>query len=201
MRRPHTHTRSRSPSCPRAGGLRRDVLRRPLLSTSIDTSAPAGWHRVVDTPSGSVPWGRFAHPFVFRTTAAALRLGVVQLCGHASRAGSELSCTVVPQSRTLGRIAPRGLQPARRTLPGTIVNQHWQATFVAIPPRALTWRASFPKGKEGLLGRRRGGSHRYPGGAGWQSPPTRLPQEHAVWSLTVAWALAPGLIARVPPLR
>ena len=34
----------------------------------LDTSAPAGWHRVVDTPSGSVPWGRFAHPFVFRTT-------------------------------------------------------------------------------------------------------------------------------------
>ena len=94
--------------------------------------------------------------------------------------------TVVPQSPGLSAVfvLPGGLQPARSNLPGTIVNQHWQATFVAIPPEGITWRASFPKGKEGLLGDTRAIviSHRYPGGAGWQSLPAWLPQDHAVWS-------------------
>jgi hypothetical protein len=173
----------------------------------LDTSAPGGWHRVVDTPSGSVPWGRFAHPFVFRTTAAAPPVPAVvsSFAVTPVAAGSELAMTVVPQSPGLSAVfvLPAGLQPARSNLPGTIVNQHWQATFVAIPPEGITWRASFPRGKEGLLGDTRAIviSHRYPGGAGWQSLPAWLPQDHAVWSLTVAWALAPGLIAPVPPLR
>ena len=173
----------------------------------LDTSAPAGWHRVVDTPSGSVPWGRFAHPFVFRTTAAAPPVPAVvsSFAVTPVAAGSELAMTVVPQSPGLSAVfvLAGGLQPARSNLPGTIVNHQWQATFVAIPPEGITWRASFPKGKEGLLGDTRAIvlSHRYPGGAGWQSLPAWLPQDHAVWSLTVAWVLAPGLIAPVPPLR
>ena len=40
--------------------------------------------------------------------------------------------------------------------------------------------------------RHRGVAIGIPGGAGWQSLPSWLPQEHAVWTLTAAWALAPG---------
>jgi hypothetical protein len=72
-----------------------------------------------------------------------------------------------------------------------------------LPPEGVTWRASFSKGKDSQLGNARAIviSHRYPGGTGWQSLPGWLPQDHAVWSLTAAWVLAPSAIAPVPPLR
>jgi hypothetical protein len=45
-------------------------------------------------------------------------------------------------------------------------------------------------------------SHRFPGGTGWQSLPSWLPQEHAVWTMTLSWVLEPPpTIAPVPPLR
>jgi hypothetical protein len=174
----------------------------------LDAGAPAGWHRVSDTPAGSVPWGRFGYPFVFRTTAPAPSTAPAAVSGFSVTpvaAGSELAMTIVPQAAGLSAVfvLPRGLQPARSNLPGVVVNQQWQATFVAIPPEGITWRASFPKGKETMLGDTRAIvlSRRYPGGSGWQSLPSWLPQEHAVWSLRVAWALSPGLVAPVASLR
>jgi hypothetical protein len=43
-------------------------------------------------------------------------------------------------------------------------------------------------------------SARFPGGAGWQSLPVWLPQEHAVWEFRARWVLEHA-VAPVPPLR
>jgi hypothetical protein len=75
---------------------------------------------------------------------------------------------------------------------------------VSIPAEGITWRASFARGKEALLPATRAKlmSSRYPGGEGWQSLPPWLPQERAVWNMTVTWILEPpAAIAPVPPLR
>jgi hypothetical protein len=113
--------------------------------------------------------------------------------------------TIVPQAPGLTAVfvLPRGVQPARSNLPGRVVSQQWQAVFVAMPAEGVTWRASFAKGREPQLADTRAIviSHRFPGGSGWQSLPPWLPQERAVWTLAVAWALAPAAIAPVPPLR
>ena len=173
----------------------------------LDAGAPTGWYRASDTPAGSVPWGRFTLPFVFRTSGAAPPVPAVVSDFSLSpvAAGTELSMTVVPQAPGLSVqfVLPRGVEPARSNLPGRAVNQQWQATFIAIPPEGITWRASFAKGREPQLGSTRAIvlSHRFPGGSGWQSLPSWLPQDHDVWTLTVAWALAPGLVAPVPLLR
>ena len=45
-------------------------------------------------------------------------------------------------------------------------------------------------------------SERFPGGDGWQGLPSWLPQDRAVWNLSVAWVLEPpAAVAPVPPLR
>ena len=45
-------------------------------------------------------------------------------------------------------------------------------------------------------------SSRFPGGAGWQSLPPWLPQEHTVWDMDVTWILEPSdVIPPVPPIR
>jgi hypothetical protein len=174
----------------------------------LDAGAPPGWYRATDTPTGSVPWGRFTLPFVFRTSAPAPGAAPAVVSGFSLTpvsAGTELAMTIVPQSPglTVVFVLPRGVQPARSNLPGVMVRDQWQATFVALPPEGVTWRASFSKGKDSQLGNARAIviSHRYPGGTGWQSLPGWLPQDHAVWSLTAAWVLAPSAIAPVPPLR
>jgi hypothetical protein len=174
----------------------------------LDAGAPGGWSRTTDAPSGSVPWPRMPLPFVFRTTAPAPGAAPATVSSFSLTpvaGGTELSMTVVPQTPglTVLFMLPRGLQPARTNLPGRSVGDRWQATFVAIPTEGLTWRASFRKGREADLADARAVvvSHRYPGGAGWQSLPAWLPQDRAVWTMTVAWALSPAPIAPVPALR
>jgi hypothetical protein len=114
--------------------------------------------------------------------------------------------TVVPQAPSLSAsfVLPEGLLPARTNLPGVLTRGRWRATFISIPPEGVTWRASFPKGKESLLAGTRAviGSDRFPGGEGWQSLPAWLPQEHAVWNMSLSWILEPAApIVLVPPLR
>ena len=112
----------------------------------------------------------------------------------------------MPQAASLAAsfVLPQGIEPARTNLPGVISRGRWQATFVSLPAEGITWRASFPRGKESALPAARATimSARYPGGEGWQSLPPWLPQEHAVWNMTVTWILEPpAAIAPVPPLR
>jgi len=175
----------------------------------LDPSAPSGWYRVSDAPPGSVSWGRLVSPFVFRTTAPSPGVVPAAITNFALTplaAGTELSMTIVPQlpGLTVSFVLPSGSQPARTNLPGNVSRGRWRATFVAVPADGVTWRASFAKGRDTTLADTRAVvySSRYPGGSGWQSLPAWLPQEHAVWRLTLGWALAPpAVIAPVPPLR
>ena len=114
--------------------------------------------------------------------------------------------TIMPKAESLAAafVLPEGVQPARSNLPGVVSRGRWEATFVSIPREGITWRASFPKGRESALPSVRAKiiSERFPGGEGWQSLPPWLPQEHAVWNLTVTWVIEPPpSIAPVPPLR
>ena len=173
----------------------------------LELGAPGGWTRVNDAPAAPVPVGRFPYPFVFRTTApspgpAPAAITAFTLTGVAG--GTELAMTVVPRAPGLTAVfvLPPGVQPARSNLPGAPFAGRWRATFVAVPPEGVTWRASFRAGQErdlpGALAMVV--AHRLPGGAGWQGLPAWLPQERAVWSMDAGWILAPE-IAPVPPLR
>jgi hypothetical protein len=175
----------------------------------LDPTAPSGWYRVTDAPTGSVSWGRLVSPFVFRTTApspGAAPAAITNFALTPVAAGTELAMTIVPQTPglTVSFVLPAGVQPARTNLPGRVSRERWRATFVAVPAEGITWRASFPKGHDASLADTRAVvySSRYPGGSGWQGLPAWLPQEHSVWSLTIGWALAPSpAVAPVPPLR
>jgi hypothetical protein len=75
---------------------------------------------------------------------------------------------------------------------------------MGVPPAGVTWRASFKTGVETKLPSTIGTvlSSRYPGGSGWQSLPSWLPQEHVVWDLDLAWILpTPSVIPPVPAIR
>lgn len=161
----------------------------------LEAGAPPGWYRATDTARGSVPWPRFAEPFVFRVTApspgpppATLTVNVKPVPG-----GTELTMAVVPQVPGLrvAFVAPDGVRPSRSNLPGIVQRGRWRAVYVAVPADGVTWRASFKSGSEAALSSAAAivMSSRFPGGSGWQSLPAWLPQEHAVWHAELWWVL------------
>jgi len=113
--------------------------------------------------------------------------------------------TIVPQAAGLNVVfvLPEGVTPARSNFPGVVSARRWRATYAAIPSQGVTWEAAFKSGIESQLP---GAlalviSSRFPGGGGWQSLPSWLPQEHVVWRQDVIWALpAPPPIPPVPSL-
>jgi hypothetical protein len=175
----------------------------------LQPGAPGGWYRATDTPHTSVPLGQFRFPFVFRTEGPSPGQPPAAITNFSLApvvAGTELTMTIVPKAAglTASFVLPQGLEPARSNLPGVVSRERWQATFVSVPAEGITWRASFPRGKEALLPATRAKiiSSRYPGGEGWQSLPTWLPQEQTVWNMTVTWILEPpATIVPVPLLR
>jgi hypothetical protein len=162
----------------------------------LDAGAPGGWYRATDTAAGSVPWPRFALPFVFRTTApspgpapvAVTAFTLVPVAG-----GTELTMTVTPRApgASVIFVAPAGVRPSRSSLPGIVQRGRWRAIYTAIPPDGVTWKASFKSGSESVLPQTSAVavSSRFPGGSGWQSLPSWLPQQHAVWRAEVMWVL------------
>jgi hypothetical protein len=175
----------------------------------LDAGAPGGWYRVTDAPKASITVGRYPQPFVFRTTgpvpgvppAAVSELSLKQLA-----AGTELTMTIVPKAPGLTAIftLPEGVVPQRTSLPGLVARGRWRAVYIGVPADGVTWRASFKTGVESKLPATIGTvlSSRFPGGAGWQSLPAWLPQEHVVWDLDMAWILpTPPVIAPVPGIR
>jgi hypothetical protein len=161
----------------------------------LETSAPAGWYRATDTAHGSVPWPRFALPFVFRTTApvpgpppATATFDVKSVPG-----GSELSVAITPKmgGLSVAFLAPDNSPPARSNYPGIVQRGRWRALYVAIPADGVTWRASFTSADAARLAKATAIliSPRFPGGSGWQSLPAWLPQEHAVWHAEAMWVL------------
>src|SRR4029079_7245190 len=91
----------------------------------LDTGAPGGWYRATDTARGSVPWPRFAFPFVFRTTAPSpgpapatvTAFTMTQVPG-----GTEVTMSITPQAAGLTAIfvAPADVTPSRSSLPGIV---------------------------------------------------------------------------------
>lgn len=175
----------------------------------LDAGAPAGWYRATDTPQATVPVGRLSSPYVFRATAPSPGVAPAAISAFAIRpvaAGVEVTMTVTPQARglTAAFVLPEGVQPSRSNLPGILVRGRWRAAYIGVPPEGVTWRASFRNGFESQLPATQAvvSSPRFPGGSGWQSLPAWLPQEHAVWDVSLTWVLAPPtVIPPVAPLR
>jgi hypothetical protein len=174
----------------------------------LDTGAPGGWYRATDTPKASIAVGRYALPFVFRTTAPSPGpppAAVSEFTLTQVAAGTELTMTVVPQAPGLTAIftLPEGVVPQRSSFPG-IVRGRWRAVYMGVPQGGVTWRASFKTGAETKLPSTIAAvvSSRHPGGTGWQGLPSWLPQEHVVWDLDLVWILrTPSVIPPVPPIR
>lgn len=166
----------------------------------LDPSAPRGWYQATDEPAGSLPFGRFQFPYVFRTTApspGAAPASVTAFGVTTNPMGSQLTLTIVPQAPGLSvaLILPDGVRPVRTSLPGILAARNWRAAYVNVPMEGLTWQASFKSGDETRLGSTQAVvlSSRFPGGSGWQSLPSWLPQQRTVWHLDVLWVL------KVPP--
>jgi hypothetical protein len=169
--------------------------------------APGGWTRATDAPPGVIPFGKMNEPFVFRTSAPSPGPAPAVMTAFAVTpvaGGAELSMTVVPREPglTVTFVLPEGVKPARTNLPGAVVSGRWRAIFVAPPAEGVTWRAAFGPGVDAKLASAQAAvtSARFPGGAGWQSLPVWLPQEHAVWEFRARWVLEHA-VAPVPPLR
>lgn len=173
--------------------------------------APGGWTLQSGPAAVRIPWGRLAHPFVFRATGPSLGpapVDVREVTAVPLPAGLELTLTVVPRRRGLAIsfVLPEGVTPARSSFPGAPRLGRWTATFIAPPQEGLVWRASFPAGAAAGLREldvvvTDAG---FPEGAGWQRLPHWIPQERAVWTTAATWAVrvsVPAALAPVPPLR
>jgi hypothetical protein len=177
----------------------------------LGPGAPGGWSPSDASVPASVPWGRFAFPFAFRTTGPPLgppplTLGGVTITGL--QEGLQLTVSVVPREPgiTIRFVLPAGVVPARSNFPGRERYGRWTATYIAPPAEGIAWQASFRDVSEEQLRQTRVAvtSARLPGGSGWQSLPAWLPQETVVWSATATWVVPPSAgfgIAPVPPLR
>jgi hypothetical protein len=175
----------------------------------LDTGAPAGWYRASDAPAASVPFGRFPQPFVFRATGPSpgpAPASVTEFSMKPVAAGTEVTMTIAPREAGLTAlfVLPEGVLPARSNFPGIVTRGRWRVVYAGVPADGVTWRASFKSGLEPQLSQIRAVvvSPRFPGGTGWQSLPTWLPQQNTVWDADVAWILrAEAPLLPVPPLR
>jgi len=201
--------------------LRRHVraLQEPDSATSIweiasiepgvdlAAGAPIGWTRQTDAVAVSVPWGRFNHPFVFRTRTEPLGPAPADVTGFMitpTGTGVDLSVSVVPRrpAVAISFVLPSGLVPSRSSLPGALRLRQWVATFVAPPREGIAWRATFDGTAASRLNDLRVivTDSGFPGGSGWQRLPDWLPQDRAVWTATATWVLRPP-VESVPALR
>jgi hypothetical protein len=175
----------------------------------LGPGAPGGWTLATDPVTASgVPLGRYGFPFVFRATGPSLGAAPASVSGFSLTPlpeGTHVTLSVTPKQHGVAVtfVLPQGVTPARSSLPGIVRNNHWIATYIAIPPEGIAWDASFHKGAERALPdiRLAVSSSRLPGGDGWQSLPHWLPQDTTVWSATATWVLPAQVIAPVPPLR
>jgi hypothetical protein len=167
-------------------------------------NAPAGFTPMDGTPPPGAPWGRLAHPFVFRATGGSLGPPPAALSTFTTTVleqGSEIAISVVPHvpGVTIRFVLPPNLLPARSNLPGAVRAGRWTATFVAPPSDGISWRASFsktaPSSLEGIVV-----AASMPWG---MQPPSWLPQDVAVWSGGATWLLPRPLppVAPMPTLR
>jgi hypothetical protein len=173
---------------------------------------PEGWTTPAGPLPAGAPWTPLNHPFVFRTTTAPLGPAPLSLTGFAVRPageGLEMEVTAVPREPGLSVtfLLPTGAHPARANLPGVRTRTGlWAATYVAVPPEGVVFRATFGRDAEAALQQTQVlvRSPGFPGGEGWQRLPPWLPQDRMVWTGSASWqlkAVAAAALAPVPPLR
>lgn len=173
--------------------------------------APPGWTLQSAPAAVRIPWGHFAHPFVFRTTGPSLGpppVDVREITAVPLAAGLEVALTAVPRRRgvAISFVLPEGVRPARSSLPGAPRLGRWTATYIAPPEEGVVWRASFPAGAASRLREIDvvATESGFPGGSGWQRLPDWIPKERVVWTTAATWAIrvpVPAVLAPVPPLR
>jgi hypothetical protein len=177
----------------------------------LEPGAPQGWSRQSTAAPASIPWGRLAHPFVFRANGPSLGPAPVDIARFTVapvQAGVELTLTAVPLRRGLAVsfVLPSGVTPARSSLPGAPRLGRWTASFIAPPAEGVSWHASFAgievnRLRDVVIAITDSG---FPDGVTWQRLPAWVPGERAVWSAAATWVV-PAAQARplepVPPLR
>jgi hypothetical protein len=162
----------------------------------LGAGAPGGWSLQAAAAETSVPWGRLAHPFVFRTTGPSLGPAPVAIAGFVLTpiaAGTEVTLTAVPRRPGLAVsfVLPAGISPARSSLPGALRLGRWTATFIAAPADGVAWRGAFASTDTARLRDIRVvvTDFGFPGGLGWQRLPAWLPQDRTVWSAAATWVV------------
>jgi hypothetical protein len=169
----------------------------------LGPGGPADWSPPSGAPRGDVPWTRLPHPFVFRAAGPSLAPAPAQVTRATLEpvpGGLEMHVSVMPREPglTVAFVLPPGVTPVRHNLPGVVRSGSWTATFVAVPPEGVLFRAAFNTADPARVGRPlvMVTSARLPGGEGWQSLPGWLPQERTVWSASATWALPAGFAPR-----
>jgi hypothetical protein len=166
--------------------------------------APTGWTRQSGAAAASVPWGRLPHPFVFRTTGPSLGVPPAEIANFQTRpvaAGVEATLTVIPRRPgiAVSFVLPRGVTPARSSLPGAQRLGQWTATYIAPPADGILWRASFGTPVADRLQDLRVvvTESGFAGGSGWQRLPEWMPQERAVWTTSASWVVTPAPVTQL----
>ncbi len=183
----------------------------PGLDLAI--GAPDGWSRQSTAAPASVPWGRLAHPFVFRTTGPSLGPAPLEVGGFDVKpagAGAEVAITAVPRRPgiAVSFLLPAGVTPARSSLPGVLRLGRWTATFIAPPADGIVWRATFAAKDAARVREIRlaATDFGFADAPGWQRLPVWLPQDRTVWTVNATWivpvdAPRPPALEPVSPLR
>ena len=127
---------------------------------------------------------------VWRVTAAADAPGFV-----------DYEVAVTPERPSLGATIhlPPGVIPVRATPAGVQPTDRWRATYLAIPPEGMTFRARIPVAAQASLAATAIviGSSGLPGTDGRHLLPW-LPQDRTDWVTYAQWVLAPTPAAEVP---
>jgi hypothetical protein len=127
---------------------------------------------------------------VYRVTPAADAPGQV-----------DYEVAVTPERPGLGATIhlPPGLVPVRATPAGIQPAERWRATYLAIPPEGITFRARIPAAAAASLAATVVviGSSGLPGTDGRHLLPW-LPQERTDWVSYAQWVVAPAAAAEAP---
>ena len=173
----------------------------------LAAGAPGNWTPGRTDAQTTIPRASLRNPFVYSGTAEPLGAAPAQITSFAVQevaGGLELSIAVTANEPgvSVAFVLPAGVTPARSSLPGVVRFGRWTAVYIAPPSEGIAFRASFSGQSRERLAEARVAitSPRLPGGAGWQSLPPWLPQEHTVWTARATWVL-PNPVEAVPSLR
>jgi len=169
----------------------------PGLIAALAHGLPRSCHGYILSPHGLPALQRVLREYVART----------HLLSGAFRPGVDYEVAVSPERDGLGATLhlPPGVVPVRATPAGTQPNDRWHATYLAIPPEGITFRARVPAAASASLTSAVVviGSWALPGtetsGTATRRLLPWLPQERTDWISYAQWVVAPESAVE-PPL-